>query len=88
MDDKPKKKHGFKSVANAAKTATHKLSPKAGRKKNKTSVAMLKVYPNELESQSEFDGFTEWLQTFELYRGKQGEEDFEDESRVVGKFKV
>ena len=46
--------------------------------------------PNVLfqESQSHFDGFTEWLQTFELYRGKQLEEVFEDESRVVGKFKV
>ena len=40
------------------------------------------------ESQASFDGFTEWLQTFELYRGKQLEEVFEDESRVVGKFKV
>ena len=40
------------------------------------------------ESQAHFDGFTEWLQTFELYRGKQAEEVFEDESRVVGKFKV
>ena len=30
------------------------------------------VFPNELEAQREFEGFTEWLQTFELYRGKQG----------------
>ena len=49
---------------------------------------MMKVLPNELENQPEFDGFTEWLQTFELYRGKQGVEEFEDEGRVVGKFKV
>ena len=49
---------------------------------------MMKVLPNELENQQEFDGFTEWLQTFELYRGKQGVEEFEDEGRVVGKFKV
>ena len=48
----------------------------------------MKVLPNELENQPEFDGFTEWLQTFELYRGKQGVEEFEDEGRVVGKFKV
>ena len=58
------------------------------RKKSKASVAMMKVLPNELENQPEFDGFTEWLQTFELYRGKQGVEEFEDEGRVVGKFKV
>ena len=30
----------------------------------------------------------EWSQTFDLYRGKQGDEElFEDDSRVVGKFK-
>ena len=46
------------------------------------------VYPNELESQTEFDGFSEWLQTFDLYRGKKSEEDFEDENRIVGRFKV
>ena len=63
-------------------------SPKIQRKKSKASVAMMKVLPNELENQQEFDGFTEWLQTFELYRGKQGVEEFEDEGRVVGKFKV
>ena len=48
----------------------------------------LKVIPNELESQVEFEGFSEWLDTFELYRGKKSEEEFEDESRVVRKFKV
>ena len=46
------------------------------------------VFPNELESQSEYEGFSEWLDTFDLYRGKKLEEEFEDESRVVGKFKV
>ena len=48
----------------------------------------MKVYPNELEAQPEFEGFSEWLQTFELYRGKQADEIFDDESRMVGKFKV
>ena len=51
-------------------------------------MALMKVFPNELENQKDFDAFTEWLQTFELYRGKQGEEEFQDEARVVGKFKV
>ncbi len=46
------------------------------------------MYPNELESQPEFESFTEWLQTFELYRGKKSEDELEDENRVVGKFKV
>ena len=49
--------------------------------------SLLQVYPNELESQPEFDGFSEWLQTFDLYRGKKSEEDFEDDNRVVGRFK-
>ena len=60
----------------------------AQRKKIKASVALMKVFPNELENQKDFDSFTEWLQTFELYRGKQGEEGFQDEARVVGQFKV
>ncbi len=53
-----------------------------------SSVALMKVYPNELEAQGEFDGFTEWLQTFELYRGKHSDVEFEDDGRAVGKFKV
>jgi hypothetical protein len=28
------------------------------------------------------------LQTFDLYRGKKSDEDFEDENRIVGRFKV
>ena len=72
-DDKPeepikRKTGGFKGMQ---KTFGQKFSPKMQRKKSKASVAMMKVFPNELESQKEFDGFTEWLQTFELYRGKQ-----------------
>lgn len=36
----------------------------------------------------EFDGFKEWLHTFELYRGKKTGDDSEDENRIVGAFKV
>ena len=75
-------------ISGMGKTFGSKFSPKLQRKKPKASVALMKVFPNELEAQKNFDGFTEWLQTFELYRGKQGEEIFEDEGRVVGKFKV
>ena len=43
-DKSGKKRHGLKSVAQAAaKTASHKLSPKTGRKKTKPSVALMKV---------------------------------------------
>lgn len=86
-----KKKLGLKAVQNAiAKSSGSKLSPKLQPgKKPKSNVALMKVFPNELEAQPEFEGFTEWLQTFDLYRGKQTEEmDFEDDGRVVGKFKV
>uniref|UniRef100_A0A8C6MI69 Otoferlin n=1 Tax=Nothobranchius furzeri TaxID=105023 RepID=A0A8C6MI69_NOTFU len=47
-----------------------------------------KVYPKELES--EFDNFEDWLHTFNLFRGKGGDDDDQsmtDEDRVVGKFK-
>ena len=46
------------------------------------------VFPNELESQDDYEGFTEWLNTFELFRGKKSEDDFNNDNRVVGKFKV
>ena len=52
------------------------------------NIVFFQVFPNELESQPEFEGFSEWLQTFDLYRGKKSEEEFEDENRIVGKFKV
>ncbi|CAL1540078.1 unnamed protein product [Lymnaea stagnalis] len=45
------------------------------------------VYPSELEAQSQFDGFRDWLHTFELYRGKNMGNDEPDENRIVGKFK-
>lgn len=50
--------------------------------------SVLKVYPHELENLPDFNGFKEWLHTFELYRGKKTGDVEDDESRVVGKFKV
>ncbi|XP_073975608.1 otoferlin-like isoform X1 [Rhodnius prolixus] len=63
-----------------------KLSPKAAvfREQN---TSKLKIYPSELEAQPEFEGFNEWLSSFELYRGKKTGDETEDESRVVGIFK-
>ena len=60
------------------------------KKKHKFSHVLIyfQVFPNELETQSEYEGFSEWLQTFDLYRGKKSEEELEEENRVVGKFKV
>lgn len=47
------------------------------------------MYPKELES--EFDSFEDWLHSFNLFRGKGGDDDDQnvtDEDRIVGKFKV
>ncbi|XP_032526397.2 otoferlin-like [Danaus plexippus] len=49
--------------------------------------AMTKVYPHELEAVPEYEEFKEWLNSFELYRGKKTGEDSEDDNRVVGVFK-
>lgn len=53
------------------------------------SLFFTKVYPKELES--EFDNFEDWLHSFNLFRGKGGDDDDQnvmDEDRIVGKFKV
>uniref|UniRef100_A0A672HCD7 Otoferlin n=1 Tax=Salarias fasciatus TaxID=181472 RepID=A0A672HCD7_SALFA len=47
-----------------------------------------KVYAKELEN--EFDNFEDWLHSFNLFRGKGGDDDDQnvlDEDRIVGKFK-
>lgn len=46
------------------------------------------VYNKELES--EYGNFEDWLHTFNLYRGKAGddEEHALDDDRIVGRFKV
>lgn len=46
------------------------------------------MYPKELES--EFDSFEDWLHTFNLLRGKTGDDEDSgtEEERIVGRFKV
>ncbi|XP_073788746.1 otoferlin isoform X31 [Danio rerio] len=54
----------------------------------KPKVDELMVYNKELES--EFGSFEDWLHTFNLYRGKAGDDDDHnvvDEDRIVGRFK-
>jgi len=41
-----------------------------------------------LEAVKEFEGFAEWLHTFNFYRGKKIADEEDEESRLVGKFKV
>lgn len=47
---------------------------------------LLQLYNKELEA--EFGNFSDWVNTYELFRGKSGEEDGPKEERFVGKFKV
>ncbi|XP_043482896.1 otoferlin-like isoform X2 [Leptopilina heterotoma] len=82
-----KKLFSLKSSSNAARFVA-KLSPKhVTRKKHYNRIALLKIYPKELEAQLEFEHFKEWLHSFELYRGKKTNDEPEDESRIVGNFK-
>ncbi|XP_056245789.1 fer-1-like protein 6 [Seriola aureovittata] len=50
-----------------------------------TKLATLKLYNRELEA--EFGPFDDWVNTYELFRGKAGEEDGPSDERFVGKFK-
>ncbi|XP_028970511.2 otoferlin isoform X3 [Esox lucius] len=54
---------------------------------SKPKVDELLVYNKELEA--EFDNFEDWLHTFNLYRGKAGDDDEAalDDDRIVGRFK-
>ncbi|XP_017891092.1 otoferlin-like isoform X5 [Ceratina calcarata] len=81
-----RKLFGLKTTANAARFVS-KLSPKHACMGKYPKTALLKIYPNELEAQPEFEQFKEWLHTFELYRGKKTSDEPEDESRIVGSFK-
>ncbi|XP_046836781.1 otoferlin isoform X1 [Vespa crabro] len=81
-----RKLFGLKSPSNASKFVS-KLSPKHVPRKTSQKTALLKIYPNELEAQPEFEQFKEWLHTFELYRGKKTGDETEDEHRIVGYFK-
>lgn len=48
----------------------------------------MQVYNKELET--EYGNFADWLHTFNLYRGKAGDDDehAQDDDRIVGRFKV
>ncbi|XP_078118672.1 fer-1-like protein 6 [Sander vitreus] len=50
-----------------------------------TKLATLKLYNKELEA--EFGPFDDWVNTYELFRGKANEEEGVTEERFVGKFK-
>ncbi|XP_031355139.1 otoferlin-like, partial [Photinus pyralis] len=80
-----RKKFGFKAVGTATRFVT-KLSPKATGKPKRKS-AFSRIFDMELEKIPEFNGFKDWLHTFELYRGKKSADESEDDNRIVGSFK-
>ncbi|XP_040455053.1 otoferlin isoform X13 [Falco naumanni] len=87
---------GFKGqVKNKEKSKTPKddkkkkqpSAPELPEKKKKQKIDELKVFNKELEA--EFDNFEDWLHTFNLLRGKIGDNDDNatEEERIVGRFK-
>ncbi|XP_066450545.1 otoferlin isoform X3 [Eleutherodactylus coqui] len=64
-----------------------KLQAEQTEKKNKQKIDELKVFNKELEI--EFENFEDWLHTFNLLRGKIGDDDdtVSEEERIVGRFK-
>ncbi|OXB60658.1 hypothetical protein ASZ78_001447 [Callipepla squamata] len=94
LDDSPMK--GFKGqVKNKEKSKASKddkkkkqqSAPELPEKKSKQKIDELKVFNKELEA--EFDNFEDWLHTFNLLRGKIGDNDDNatEEERIVGRFK-
>ncbi|XP_030626208.1 otoferlin isoform X1 [Chanos chanos] len=83
--NKTKEKNKGKSAKDKKKSHASDGSEK---RQNKVKVDELLVYNKELES--EFENFEDWLHTFNLYRGKAGDDDensMPDEDRIVGRFK-
>ncbi|CRK93099.1 CLUMA_CG006578, isoform A [Clunio marinus] len=66
-----------------------KISPKhvAKTQTKVKNFATCEIFPHELEAQSEYNYFKEWLLSFPLYRGKKTGDSMEDENRIVGYFK-
>ncbi|KFQ54935.1 Otoferlin, partial [Nestor notabilis] len=94
LDDSPMK--GSKAQAKSKekskapkddKKKKQQSAPEFPEKKNKPRIDELKVFNKELET--EFDNFEDWLHTFNLLRGKIGDNDDNatEEERIVGRFK-
>ncbi|XP_069742580.1 otoferlin isoform X1 [Narcine bancroftii] len=90
IDDSPMK--GTKSFKGKDKAKGQEKEKKKKRlevveKKDKVKIDELRVYHKELET--EFGNFEDWLHTFNLYRGKIGDDDDSstDDERIVGRFK-
>ncbi|XP_054675264.1 otoferlin isoform X11 [Grus americana] len=94
LDDSPmkgskgqaKNKEKYKAPKDDKKKKQQSV-PELPEKKNKQKIDELKVFNKELET--EFDNFEDWLHTFNLLRGKIGDNDDNatEEERIVGRFK-
>ncbi|NXL39049.1 OTOF protein, partial [Glaucidium brasilianum] len=69
------------------KKKKQQAAPELPEKNKKQKIDELKVFNKELET--EFDNFEDWLHTFNLLRGKIGDNDENatEEERIVGRFK-
>uniref|UniRef100_A0A3P9KTT7 Otoferlin n=1 Tax=Oryzias latipes TaxID=8090 RepID=A0A3P9KTT7_ORYLA len=81
MKEKSREKKGMKDKKKGQPPESSEKQPL------KTKVDELVVFNKELES--EFGNFEDWLHTFNLYRGKAGDDDEHalDDDRIVGRFK-
>ncbi|XP_064864984.1 otoferlin isoform X4 [Oncorhynchus nerka] len=72
---------------NKDKKKSHHAGEGTEKRPSKPKVNELLVYNKELEA--EYDNFEDWLHTFNLYRGKAGDDDEAalDDDRIVGRFK-
>ncbi|XP_052391066.1 otoferlin-like isoform X5 [Carassius gibelio] len=89
-DDFPVKGTKLKEKSKDKKSSKDKKKNHEGTEKQppKRKVDELVVYNKELEI--EFGNFEDWLHTFNLYRGKAGDDDDHnvvDDDRIVGRFK-
>ncbi|KAG7460806.1 hypothetical protein MATL_G00202750 [Megalops atlanticus] len=92
-DDSPMKgTKGKEKGKEKTKSSKDKKKGHAGdsveKKPSKPKIDELQVYNKELEH--EYDNFEDWLHTFNLYRGKAGDDDDQsmaDDDRIVGRFK-
>uniref|UniRef100_A0A3B5L567 Otoferlin n=1 Tax=Xiphophorus couchianus TaxID=32473 RepID=A0A3B5L567_9TELE len=81
MRERFKEKKSSKQKRSHAADSSEKRPPKARVDE------LVQVYNKELES--EYGNFEDWLHTFNLYRGKAGDDDEHalDDDRIVGRFK-
>ncbi|XP_029903214.1 otoferlin [Myripristis murdjan] len=90
-DDLPVKGTKTKEKSKDKKSSKDKKKGQTGdgseKRPVKPKVDELMVYNKELES--EYGNFEDWLHTFNLYRGKAGDDDETalDDDRIVGRFK-